>query len=358
MNPGPPRPGAGRRGRSPRAPRRRSAGRAPLALLALGVAALLVPWPQPWVERFSARGAYPLATHLLAPAVGAVPWSVTLTLVATWLAVVIASLPRPSGRRWLLRGLLPWSAAVVVLGFSLGWGLEYRRDTLAALLALPSGPPDAAQVASAETLLLQTLRATDGSPPAGPSAVRAASACVVDEVRRLTGVTVALSPRVKLLPAGSLLRLGFAGVTSPWLLEPHVDAGLPPAAFLATATHELTHAAGFAREADTDALSVLAGLRCADPAVRYAVALHALDLLLAALPSPQRQALAEQLPPRAVADLRAASDAAAHFRVAWLEHAATGAYAGYLRSRGVSAGMADYGRALTLVVQALAHGVT
>ena len=322
----------------------------------MGLAIALVPWPQAWVERRFAGGLFPLTSRLLAPWVGAVPWSLTGALAGAWLVAALLALLTPAGRRWLVRVLLPWSTAALILGFSLVWGLAYRRAPLATILGLAASAPDAAQLASAETQLLTAVRASAASPSPTAADVGEAARCVVAEVRRITGVTVAVPRRVVLLPAGTLLRSGFAGVTSPWLLEPHVDAGLPAVARLATAVHELTHTAGFAREADTDALSVLAGLRCPDPAVRYAVALHGVGLLLAALPVQQRGQLVADLPARAIDDLRAADAAAARYRVGWLERASTTAYGQYLRSRGVAAGMADYGRALTLIVQALAHG--
>lgn len=341
--------------------RRRSARRstaAALVLLGLGLALALIPWPEPWVEHAFSRGLFPVTSHLLAPLVGAVPWSISGTLAALWLLAVAIAPFSAIGRRFVVRQLLPWSAAVLVLGFMLVWGLAYRRATLVELLRLPASTPTRAELGIAQAKLLEIVRSTAGAPVPGNADVVRAGRCVEAEVARVTGTDVLVPRRVKQLPRGTLLRLGFAGVTSPWLLEPHVDAGLPPVARLATSTHELTHTAGFAREADTDALAVLAGLRCRDPSVRYALALHALDLLLAAEPPQARRRLYDALPARAQDDLRAASRAAARFRVAWLERVATSSYGTYLRSRGVTAGMADYGRAITLVVQALAHGDT
>lgn len=329
----------------------------PLALLALGAVLALVPWPASWVEPAFARGLFPVISHVLAPVVSAVGFSLTATLAALAIVAALATLRTRRGRarfgRRLLRAWLPWGLAVLLLGFSLVWGLAYRRDTLARLLGVPDARPSPAQVRAAQGELLAVLEGAVRSPSPGPADVRAASRCVASEVARLTGVRVAVPRRVKLLPPGTLLSAGFAGVTSPWLLEPHVDAGLPPVARLATATHELTHAAGFAREADTDALATLAGLRCPDAAVRYALALHALAGLASGMPPQAERALLGALPSRARSDLRQSDAAARRYRLAWLERAATATYGTYLKSRGVSAGMADYGRATTLVVQAL-----
>jgi len=335
--------------------------RVPLALIGLGALLALVPWPASWVEPLFSRGLFPVTSRLLAPLVGAVPLSLTGTLAAAAVVAALATLLTPRGRARfgarLLRSWLPWAAAVLLLGFTLVWGLAYRRDTLAQLLRVPAAPPTLAQARVAQARLLAILRATSGSPVPGQADIAAAAGCVGDEVQRLTGTVVGVPRRVKWLPAGTLLRAGFAGITSPWLLEPHVDAGLPPVARLATATHELGHAAGFAREADTDALAVLAGLRCNDPSVRYALALHALAGLAAGLPQPLGQRLLASLPRRARRDLASLDAAALHYRLPWLQRAASATYGTYLESQGVSAGMADYGRAISLVVQALArHG--
>ncbi|MEJ2287534.1 MAG: DUF3810 family protein [Deinococcales bacterium] len=328
-----------------------------LVVLAAGIALAVIPWPEPFIEARFARGLFPVTSHVLAPVVGTVPWSLTLTLVLALVAAVLISLVTRAGRRFLRRALLPWAAALLVFGFMLVWGLAYRRATLAQLLDLPPGTVTEGELSTARARLLAVLRSSADSPAPSAADVAAAGRCVEREVERLTGSRVAVPSRVKLLPPGTLLRFGFAGVTSPWLLEPHVDAGLPPVTRLATATHELTHAAGFAREADTDALAVLAGLRCNDPTVRYALAVHGIDLLLVALPQKSAQRLLAGLPGRTLQDLRAASEAAARYRVPWLQRAATATYGTYLKSRGVTAGMADYGRATTLVVRALARGL-
>ncbi len=329
-----------------------------LATLASAVALLVVPWPGAWVEAIFGRGLMVASSHLLAPTVGRVPWSVSGILLALAAVALAAALASRAGRS-ALRRRLPGILVGLLLSFSLVWGLGYRRAPLAQLLALPPGAPDAADVRAAADTLIGVLRETASASP-GPSEAATsearAAACIAAEVRRLGGANVAVPPIAKPLPPGSLLALGFGGVTSPWLLEPHVDAALPPAARLATAAHEMAHAAGFAREADTDALAVLAGLRCGDAGVRYAVALHAVSGLLAGTPRPQRDALAARLPQRARADLEALAVAARRYRSDWASRAATRVYDAYLKGRGVRAGMADYDRATDLVVRALAAG--
>jgi hypothetical protein len=133
-------------------------------------------------------------------------------------------------------------------------------------------------------------------------------------------------------------------------------------AALSTGLHELAHAAGWAREAETDALAMLAGLACADPDVRFAAALHGLLLVRSELgrvahaDPAWREALAARwatLPPAAGAAWAASRAATERYRSATVERAAGAVYDTYLRSQGVEAGLADYGRAGVLLVNAL-----
>jgi hypothetical protein len=273
--------------------------------------------------------------------------ALAVTLLAAWLAAT--ALPRT--RRHRGRGALALLVGLAVL-FGLAWGEAYRRAPLESLLDLGDAPPTRAQAAAAADALLRSLPSPP-TPEASEARLRAARRCVAREVLRATGTRVAVPYRVRALPPGALLTFGFAGVTLPWLHEPYVDGALPPPAFLAAATHELVHAAGFAREADTDALAVLAGVACDDPAVRYALALHALAGIAASLPAGPRTDLLARLPERARQDLRNEAAAAARYRVGALARRATGLYGTYLKSQGVARGMADYGRATSLVILAL-----
>jgi len=142
-----------------------------------------------------------------------------------------------------------------------------------------------------------------------------------------------------------------------------VDAGLPPAARLATATHELTHAAGWAREADTDALAVLAGIACDHVWVRYANALAGVSavrtalLPLAPTGSDARahlERVVATLPEAAQLDRAALSAAVARWYRPGVARGVTQVYDAYLRSQGIEAGVADYDASGALIAAALA----
>lgn len=369
-----PRPDRGR-GATPRARR--------LPWVTLGV--LVAAWaalrvmPTGWIDGRWAGGLLPPLSAATAAWIDASPVSLTLVGAIAWLVVVVAV----AGRRTLDRtSRLAWVLVLVAaLGpaFELAWGLGYRRTPLEARLGLGAEAPTAEPTWA---VLDGLLRLAVASAPPSSEAVAldaawrddtfaAAAACVAaaDAFVLERADPLRLPGRVRTLPAGLLLSGGFAGFQAPWWREPHLDGGLPPVAATSTALHELAHAAGWAREAETDALATLAGLACADPDVRFAAALHALLLVRAELgrvahDDPAWRArldAAWATLPAVAGDAWAASRAAiARHRSATVERAASAVYDGYLRAQGVEAGIADYGRAGVLLVNALAacDGVT
>ncbi len=335
--------------------------------------------PVSWIDGAWLRQVYPAMSRVSAGMIDVLPVSPTLlsaVLLLALLLLALTRLPRRDGtaaHRWQL-GLAYLAVAVMALGlgFELSWGLAYRRSPLQSHLSLPQRAPNASELRVAFEHLAEV--AADNAPTDGvdlawedpwlASAVPAAALCVADLDRLLGGRLSALRlpQRVRALPAGTLLRGGFAGIHLPWWREPLVDAGLPPVAALAAATHELSHAAGWAREAETDAFAIVAGLRCHDERVRFAAATQGLALLWAEV---QRTVGVGDLERQAVADLRNALPAAvsaawqadreaqARYLDAGFARGNQAVYDGYLRLQGVEAGMADYGRAAVLLTPML-----
>jgi hypothetical protein len=340
-----------------------------VAAVALALAVQVA--PSPWLEAWT-RSVLPVWAALTSRLHTALPFPVTIAaagvLVLALLAAVVAA---PSGRRVRRAAvLLVAGTGVLAAGFVLSWGVTYGRSTLAELLDLPAAGADVPALELAlDRLVGEVHRSAPDIPlalassPAIRLSVAHAATCVADVDEHVTGRRIAVPSVVRELPPGALLRAGFGGVALPWLLEPHVDSALPGASRLAVASHELVHTAGWAREADTDALSVLAALACDDPSVRYAAALHGAQLVAAAIATvvgvdhPARERVSTrfaELPDVARADRRAMADAYARYVVPTAAHTVGRVYDVYLRTQGVEAGIADYGNAGGLVAAALA----
>ncbi len=337
--------------------------------MALLNAALLLA-PESWLEAVWMQRIWPLWPAVTARLHALLPLPVTLAalLVVALLTLAWALRRPPRARRGLLA--LVTVSAVALSTFVPAWGAAYRRAPLATTLGFELKTADPEALLDVLEALVARVAAEAPSEPLvvladGPSLAAAAAAaarCVAEADAYVSGRPVALPPRVRSLPAGTFLRAGFAGMALPWLLEPHVDAGLPAAAWLGVAAHELTHAAGWAREADTDALSILAGFACDHPWVRYASALRAVQVVSTSLRPLLREGSAEHvrlqralaaLPEVAHEDRAAQVAAARRWYAPGLAAAVTGVYDNFLRSQGVREGVADYDAAGTLVGAAL-----
>ena len=353
-------------------PRARWLPWAALAALAAAWSALRL-LPVGWIDGPWASGVLPPVSAATAAWIDASPVSLTLASAGVWLLLVIAVAARRTLARTTRLGWVLVLVAALGPTFELAWGLGYRRTPLEAQLGLGTEAPTAASAWAALERVLGVASAS--SPPEVASvalgaawrddAFAAAAGCVAaaDAFVLRRDAPLRLPGRVRALPAGVLLSGGFAGFQAPWWREPHLDGGLPPVAATSVALHELVHAAGWAREAETDALATLAGLACGHPDVRFAAALHALLLVRAELgrvehDDPEWRArldAAWETLPAAAGDAWAASRAALlRHRSATVERAAEAVYDGYLRVQGVEAGIADYGRASVLLVNALA----
>jgi len=318
------------------------------------------PLPAEQVEHLYARGLYPLISRLLVPLSSAVPWS----LSGTTLLLMLAALPvwmlygrfhsRRSRERLGIR-LWRWSWCLTILAlltsswFLLAWGINYRRTPIEQLLALPSRTVVAFDVERLARSLTVVLQQTAEAPTDEAGALSALRETMSEVVTELTGTSVLLLWRVKRLPAGTLLTFGYAGITSPFWLEPHIDAGLSPPARVATAAHELAHAAGFAREADAEVLAALAGLASEQPFARYSVALNLFARSSAELPRSVAQDLTAALPQRARRDLQTEQEVTSRYFHRELASGLTRFYDRYLRTQGIAGGVGDYSRAVGLL---------
>lgn len=228
-------------------------------------------------------------------------------------------------------------------GYLLVWGLNYRRPPLLELSGVTeSRPSDAEMAALAEELLVWL--AANSAAPAETSEALAAVSAELEGLAWEIGWPARVPEGIKLLPPGSLLRAGYAGMLFPFTLEPQIDAALSPHSRVAIGAHELAHSAGFASEVDADLAAVIAGLRADHPFARYATALSLLARMLGSLSHEQRGTIIDRLPARAEADLAEARERSARYLRPSLAGRVTAVYNRLLQGQGVSGGVAAYGR--------------
>jgi hypothetical protein len=299
---------------------------------AAGVAAVALRpgGPEAW-----ARRAAPALAEAWTQLGDAVPWPWTPPLAAALLGVAVLLAARARGRGHAAARLLGL-ALLIGAGFEATWGLNARLPAAPERLGLVTAhevsvPADDAAMRAMARRLPDVVRR---EAPSGPLNEAAAFAAIRDALRELAPGRP-LPARVKVLPGPILGPWGVAGVISPWTLEVHVDAGLPPWTRTAVAAHELAHVAGFASESDAEFVGLLAALRADHPHARYAGALRA----WAWLPADLRDA--RTLPPRARRDLAALREARDR-RVESVSRVAWAIYDRWLQSRGHTGGTAGY----------------
>ena len=73
----------------------------------------------------------------------------------------------------------------------------------------------------------------------------------------------------KLKPNGILLRISTAGVYIPWVFEGHIDGGLHPIQWPFTMAHEMAHGYGITDEGECNFVGFVTCVNSEDPIIRY-----------------------------------------------------------------------------------------
>jgi len=324
------------------------------------------------VERVYARRLYPLVAGLATAVTGALPFSLgevvaLLAVVAfPWWTLRAIRRRRGEGRgRALLDGVagLTAGAAALVLVFDLSWGLNYHREPVAELLAYDVSTSDPEELAAltldllAESLRLRhglaedgegVLRLKDGRTGALRRAPRAYSGGDLGglPVPRLCGgpKSFVLSP--------AMAYFGISGLFVPFTAEPTVNATLPDWEVPFTASHELAHQRGFAREDEANYVGYLACRAHPDRDFQYSGTFRASLYALTALAGADRGAygpIRAAMAPPLQRDLRALQAWLARYesRLGDLQERVNDAY---LKTQGQEEGVRSYGRMVDLLL--------
>ncbi len=323
----------------------------------------VLPTPATSVETIYSRGVFPVVAWLVVGVTDVFPFSVggALLIITPIFFIffsiqIIQLIPK---RRLLIAWLwqLPLAALTLYGIFILVWGANYRRLGIEELWQLETNKVKTQDLEMLAENLIIILQQEQNSTREADDAFTALRAAVQTQIKQITGVTPTLPSRIKGTPAGLLMVLQTSGVVSPITLEAHVDSGLPEPLFLAVATHELVHTAGFAGEADTDLIAAVAGLGSSNAYARYCAALAYFGKILGDIPKKSQSKLIQQLPVQAKNDYVALRIAQGQYSIPWLASLSQITYNQYLKSQGVKAGVQDYSRIASLLAAAQNKGL-
>jgi hypothetical protein len=326
------------------------------------------------VESLYSRALYPRLAGFLGCLTGWLPFSLGeagLAALGLGLALVLLRLAREVGRR----RAVPWgtlgrvsgggliAGGVAYLAFLFLWGLNYQRQPFGRSAGLDTGPAPVAELralgrelAEGANQLREGLVEDERGVmrlPDGTAGARLRTEEGFQRVAVLYPVLKGRCSRVKPVLASPLLaRLGITGIYCPFTGEPNLNTTLPEPEVPFSASHEMAHQRGFAREDEANYLGYLACRLHPDADFRYSGVLAASLYALAELrrADPEAVALLETLRSPAVRrDLEALAAWSARYRGP-LERASARINHAYLRAQGQREGARSYGRMVDLLL--------
>ncbi len=335
----------------------------PAALVVVAVLMAVLPVSRAAVESAYSQGAYPVLRQLVTAATNRVPLVLFDWLLLGGAAAILGWCvwrlwrSRGQGR---LRALGAVAARLVVVAASLylvflaAWGMNYRREPLAAKLGYAEDrvtPPVLEELtASAVARLNHLFEAVEARSWPQLEELPAELGPAFERVQRELGAS---RPAPAVVPRRSLLtpyfrRAGIDGMTDPFSLQVLVNDTVLPFERPFVTAHEWAHVAGFAHEAEANFVAWLTCLE-GDERMQYSGWLNLVGRLLAAVPESSRAALGEFLGPGPRADY-AAIRARTSRVVPVIQRNARRLNDGYLRANRVAGGVRSYGEVLQLAV--------
>ncbi len=328
-----------------------------------------------FVEKWYARGAYPVVIGAWSRFTGLLPFSLMEILLAflaagipVFLSVLVFKTVRArKGSRisTFFRPLLliavmaaVWYAATVPL-----WNLNYSRPSFAALSGLDASPADAATLKSVCLGLAEDVNAARKDVAEDASGVMKLSQDISGTMNRASSGYDVLSERFTFLkgrygpPKPVLLsRLmswtRIIGIYSVTTAEANVDVDIPDAEIPFTALHELAHQRGVAREDEANAAAWFASRVHPDPDFVYSGALNAWIYASNALSTVDRTAWDEMqsiLSDGVKRDLAAQAAYWKPFNTV-VDKVAEKANDVWLKTNGQTDGVKSYGRMVDLII--------
>jgi hypothetical protein len=326
-----------------------------IALIAIAVAAALVPLPQHLVEERYSRGIYASLQSVLTPLSNRLPVPL-LDVVALGALVIAAGLLWRSVRARGIRSALSRAtlgtlavAAVVYLVFLATWGFNYQRVPLEQKLDFQIDRINGEAAVGLFTTAVQRVNAGHAAAHQGSLRMGALEEAFIDAQQVLGARRLATPGRAK----HSLLQVYFrstaiSGMTVPGFLEVLLNSDLLPVEVPFTLTHEWAHLAGYADESEANFLAWLACVRSPDPLLQYSGWLETVGLAARGLPRTGRYEI-PKLADGPRQDLHAINDRLGRSSPR-ARTVSRGVYDSYLKANRVEEGIHSYDAALRLML--------
>jgi hypothetical protein len=342
--------------------RTRAAG---LAVIAVAVVALAVPWPPGLVEAAFSSTLYPGWQRIATSATNALPFAAfDLILAGAILALiglVVMAWRRTGGGRWRRAGAALVTALVVVaatyLWFLAAWGLNYRRTPVDVRVGLDRKRATPERLSAFAIDTVEDLNRLRPLAHAQPWPDRAALVETLRPAFRAVLPRLGVGPDVVAgVPKWSVMQpyfrwAGIDGVTNPFVPEVVLNHDLLPMEWPFTLAHEWGHLAGLAHEAEASYAGWLICQGSTDQ-TRYSAALWAFGHVFAASPREQQLVLSSRLGEGPRRDLHAIAMRTSQ-RVRVVQRVSWATYDRYLKSNRVSEGLASYDAAIVLILAGL-----
>lgn len=312
-----------------------------IALIVLGIVAVM--WrPSPaWVDRRFTNGYYPAWQHFWGSFTPRVPFAVGDAVVIAGAAVLIAALIL--ARPWLrlLIGIAAL-AGFYAFWFYAGWGFGYDRAPLQSRTAYSQARVNQAAI---DALRRRAIAEMNRLAPVAHALQRGDGV----DTARLRDAWLPVVQRLgddwqpNVAPAKSSLagwfmdRSGTSGFTNPFTLETNLAPDLLWFERPFSQAHEWSHVAGFNREDEANYIAAIACLRDSDPVAQYSGWLE-LFLYLPELPHYAHSTFV----PQVWADFDAIRKRNAHFVNLNLSRFSWRVYNSYLKSNHIASGVQNY----------------
>lgn len=256
-------------------------------------------------ERYYSGYLYRYLSQAISSATGIIPISIAELLVVAAMIFIIAGvvygcirLMKSPGKRWVLL-VRQFTAVVIVLSiiyfsFVIVWGLNYHRESIASIANLRIREASVDELEGLCSYFIEKANMLREQVEEGQEGVMTSSGGVRDMLKRADKGYQAVAEIIPELggrygrPKGVILSVvlsyqGIGGIYFPFTGEANVNISGPQFMIPFTASHEMAHQRGFAREDEANYIGYLACSMHPDKDFQYSGTMAALQYSMNAM---------------------------------------------------------------------------